>query len=70
MNATATKEIDSESEVHQHTRTNLEYLHNTLLERVASYKYLGLLLTDNLSWSLHTANVYTKAMKVLGLAAV
>ena len=43
------------------------YLHNTPMERVASYKYLGLLLTDNLSWSLHTANVYTKAMKVLGL---
>ena len=43
------------------------YLRNTPLERVASYKYLGLLLADNLSWSPHTANVYTKAMKVLGL---
>ena len=43
------------------------YLHNGPLERVESYKYLGLLLTDNLCWSSHIANVYSKAMKVLGL---
>ena len=42
-------------------------LHNISLGRVASDKYLGLLLANNLSWSLHAANVYTKAMKVLGL---
>ena len=43
------------------------YLYNGPLEKVASYKYLGLLLTDNLCWSSHIANVYSKAMKVLGL---
>ena len=32
-----------------------------------SYKYLGLLLTDSLSWSPHVANVYSKAIKLLGL---
>ena len=43
------------------------YLHDSPLERVDSYRYLGLLLTDNLSWSPHIASTYSKAMKVLGL---
>ena len=37
------------------------YLHDSPLERVDSYRYLGLLLTDNLSWSPHTASTYSKA---------
>ena len=43
------------------------YLHDSPLERVDSYRCLGLLLTDNLSWSPHIASTYSKAMKVLGL---
>ena len=43
------------------------YLHNSPLERVESYKYLCLLLTNSLSWSPHIASVYSKAMKALGL---
>ena len=37
------------------------------LERVPSYKYLGLLLSDNLSWTQHVKNLCTKARKILGL---
>ena len=42
-------------------------LHDRPLERVESYKYLGLLLTNNLSWSPHIVNICSKARKVLGL---
>ena len=37
------------------------------LERVPTYKYLGLLLSDNLSWTRHIKNLCTKARKLLGL---
>ena len=37
------------------------------LERVPTYKYLGLLVSDNLSWSQHIQNLCTKARKLLGL---
>ena len=36
------------------------YLHNGPLERVESYKHLGLLLTDNLSWSSHILPMSTQ----------
>ena len=42
-------------------------LHDHPLERVESYKYLGLLLTNNLSWSPHITNICSKAKQVLGL---
>ena len=37
------------------------------LERVDSYKYLGVLLTNDLSWSPHVGNICAKARRVLGL---
>ena len=37
------------------------------LERVQSYKYLGLNLTSNLSWSDHINSISTKAKKLVGL---
>ena len=37
------------------------------LERVDCYRYLGVLLTSDLSWSPHVTNICTKARRVLGL---
>ena len=37
------------------------------LQRVVTYKYLGLLLSNNLSWSAHISSVCNKARQVLGL---
>ena len=42
-------------------------LNNGTLEKVQSYKYLGLLLTVDLSWSSHIASICLKARKILGL---
>ena len=42
-------------------------LSNHPLQRVFCYKYLGLLLTDNLSWSQHISSCSSKARQVLGL---
>ena len=47
------------------------YTHLTLygqpLEKVNTYKYLGLLLSSDLSWTQHINNTCTKAKKLLGL---
>ena len=37
------------------------------LQRVESYKYLGLILSNNLSWSAHISSVCSKARQILGL---
>ena len=42
-------------------------LSNHPLQRVFCYKYLDLLLTDNLSWSQHILSCCSKARQVLGL---
>ena len=42
-------------------------VNNTTLERVSSFKYLGLLFKPNLSWSTHIASIKKKAKKILGL---
>ena len=42
-------------------------LFGTPLQKVDCYKYLGLLLTTNLSWSAHITFICSKAKKILGL---
>ena len=42
-------------------------LHGNELEQVDCYKYLGVLLTSDLSWSSHVSNICTNACRVLGL---
>ena len=41
-------------------------LHNTVLESVSSVKYLGVIVTDCLSWGSHISNITTKANQILG----
>ena len=43
------------------------YLYGHSVEQVSAFKYLGLLLTSNLSWSAHIKSVCSKARKLLGL---
>ena len=43
------------------------FLNNHPLERVECYKYLGLLLSSNLSWSDHINSTCAKARKLVGL---
>ena len=43
------------------------YLGGQLLECVSSYKYLGVHISSDLSWSQHTQHVCMKAVKMIGL---
>ena len=43
------------------------YLYGKALERVHEYKYLGVLLTSNLSWTAHIDRTVAKARKLTGL---
>ena len=53
------------------TRCSQPATHLTLyglpLEKVNSYKYLGLLVSSDLSWTQHINSICTKAKKLLGL---
>ena len=40
------------------------------LQRVESYKYLGLILSNNLSWSAHISSVCSKVRQILGLNSI
>ena len=42
-------------------------LNGVALEKVDTFKYLGVLLSNNLSWTNHISNACTKARKILGL---
>ena len=42
-------------------------LHNNLLERVLSYKYLGVIISDDLTWSTHINEISNKVRKIVGL---
>ena len=42
-------------------------INGQMLETVSTFKYLGLLLTSNLSWSKHIEGICTKTKKILGL---
>jgi len=50
----------------KHTHTNSDYkLDQHQLTKVKDYKYLGLHISDNLSWSTHINHIVNKANKVL-----
>ena len=42
-------------------------LYGQALERVEEYKYLGVILTSNLSWSAHIDKIVAKARKMTGM---
>jgi hypothetical protein len=42
-------------------------LHNTILETVSSAKYLGITISNDLTWNKHINNITTKANQTLGL---
>jgi hypothetical protein len=42
-------------------------LNSQVFEQVDVYKYLGFLLSKDMSWSPHIGTVCTKARKILGL---
>ena len=42
-------------------------LNGSSLELVSSYKYLGVLISSNLSWSLHIDSICRKSRQILGL---
>ena len=42
------------------------FLNSSTIERVYSYKYLGIVINSNFSWSLHISSVCSKSCKVLG----
>lgn len=46
--------------------TGSYYLNNTLLEPVTSYRYLGIHITTDLTWSLHINTVINNANRLLG----
>ena len=37
------------------------------IECDSSYRYLGIIIASNLSWSLHIDSVYSKAKRLLGM---
>jgi hypothetical protein len=50
-----------------HTAINTHYkLHGHILETVVDSKYLGVTLTDHLSWDAHISNITSKAHRTLG----
>lgn len=51
----------------KHSKSNFWYSVNTsTLSEVSSFKYLGITLTPNLSWTTHICNVCANAAKSLG----
>ena len=42
-------------------------LYNNSIKKVSSYKYLGVIITDDLLWSAHIEQIASKAKKIIGL---
>ena len=51
----------------QPTEAPAMFVNGHPLERVTSYKYLGILITSNLSWSSHIQVITTEARKLTGM---
>ena len=49
------------------TSLSFFFLDSFQLERVNSFKYIGIIITSNLSWSLHIQYVRTKARQTIGI---
>ena len=45
-------------------------LYNNLLERVSSYKYLGVIISDDLTWTTHINEMSNKARKIVRLIII
>ena len=43
------------------------FLNNDFLEEVSQFKYLGVTITDDLSWSKQVSSVVSKARRILGM---
>ena len=42
-------------------------LNNSQLDLVTSFKYLGIIISSNLSWSLHIQSICSKARQIIGV---
>ena len=48
-------------------RINASYnLEGTVLDNVANIKYIGITITNDLKWNMHSSNICTKANRTLG----
>ena len=43
------------------------FVNGSQLEQVKSFKYLGIIITSNLSWSPHIQSVHSKACQTIGI---
>uniref|UniRef100_A0A8C7C8Q2 Reverse transcriptase domain-containing protein n=1 Tax=Oncorhynchus kisutch TaxID=8019 RepID=A0A8C7C8Q2_ONCKI len=64
LNVNKTKEmiVDSRKRQREHPPIHID---GTVVERVASYKFLGIHITDKLNWSTHTDSIVKKAQQRL-----
>ena len=46
------------------------YLNGTPLENIPTFKYLGLIISSDLSWCSHISNICSKAKRILGLIII
>ena len=65
LNATKCKQmLITRSKTYHHPQL---YLSGQPLEQVQSYKYLGVIITSDLSWSVHIQSICLKSRRLVGL---